>query len=156
MNDIAVFAKSDLENNKHFAINSKTFETIPSKYLEFVEGFDENASFETLSSLEWNKVLNDDQSFINGYWVRFSILNNSENNEIGISYSYNDEKKIFTKNKDTLREYPYWNQKTDSWINKGRIRANYKLFMKTREITHVYSFFRKKPFDRFMVRLFAT
>ena len=152
MNDIAVFAKSDLENNKHFAINSKTFETIPSKYLEFVEGFDENASFETLSSLEWNKVLNDDQSFINGYWVRFSILNNSENNEIGISYSYNDEKKIFTKNKDTLREYPYWNQKTDSWINKGRIRASYKLFMKTREITHVYSFFRKKPFDRFMGR----
>ena len=50
-----VFGKTFVQKNGHFTLNLKAFETIPSKYLEFVEGFDENTSFKTLSQLDWQK-----------------------------------------------------------------------------------------------------
>ena len=89
-----VFANSNSKDTPYYILDLNTFDTIPKKYLEFSEGIDENASFKTLSESEWKKTLDDDQSFINGYWVRFSILNNTKKDSIGINYSYNNEKKV--------------------------------------------------------------
>ncbi len=142
----------EFQDNKTFILNTDDFETIPLKYLEFVEGFDQNTPFEKLIKLDWKKKLNNDQSFINGYWVRFNVLNNSNKKNIGITYNYNNEKKVFTLNNNTVKEYPYWNEKLDRWINDGRVRTSYKVIMNSNETTQVYSFFRKKPFDRYMGR----
>ena len=90
-----VFADSNTKFTPYYILDLNTFDTIPKKYLEFAEGFDENVSFKTLSELEWKKTLDDDQSFVNGYWVRFRILNNTKKDNIGINYSYNNEKKVF-------------------------------------------------------------
>jgi class 3 adenylate cyclase len=147
-----VFGKAFVQKNGHFILNLKAFETIPSKYLEFVEGFDENTSFKTLSQLDWQKKINSDEAFVNGYWVRFSVLNYTGNSKIGISYNYNNEKKVYTLSNNKIREYSYWSEKKHSWIDEGRIRASYKVLMKPNEVTEVYSFFRKKPFDRYMGR----
>ena len=82
-----VFADSNTKVIPYYILDLNTFDTIPKKYLEFAEGFDENVSFKTLSDLEWKKTLDDDQSFVNGYWVRFSILNNTKKDSIGINLS---------------------------------------------------------------------
>ena len=50
-----VFGGASIQNNKHFTLKLNAFETIPTKYLEFVEGFDENTSFKTLSQFRENK-----------------------------------------------------------------------------------------------------
>ena len=113
---------------------------------------DRNIAFKTLSDLEWKKTLDDDQSFVNGYWVRFSILNNTNKDNIGLNYSYNNEKKVFIHNSNGIIEYPHWREKFDNWIDDKRIRTSYKLSIKSNEIAQVYSFFRKKPFDRYMGR----
>ena len=152
LNFESVFANSYYKDNIPFTLNMEDFETIPSKYLEFVEGVDQNTPFEKLLKLDWKKKLNNDQSFVNGYWVRFSVLNNTNNKNIGISYNYNNEKKVFTLNNNTVVEYPYWNEKNGTWIEDARVRASYKFIMSPNEITQVYSFFRKKPFDRYMGR----
>ena len=148
----SVFANSEYKDNIPFTLNANDFETIPSKYLEFVEGFDQNTPFEKLLKLDWKRKLNNDQSFVNGYWVRFNVLNNTKKKNIGLSYNYNNEKKVFTLNNKTVVEYPYWNEKNDRWIEDGRVRASYKVIMNPNEKTQVYSFFRKKPFDRYMGR----
>lgn len=152
LNSESVFANSYYKENIPFTLNMDDFKTIPSKYLEFVEGVDENTPFEKLLKLDWKKKLNNDQSFVNGYWVRFSVLNNTNNKNIGISYNYNNEKKVFTLNNKTVVEYPYWNEKNGTWIEDARVRASYKFIMSPNETTQVYSFFRKKPFDRYMGR----
>ena len=145
-----VFANSNSKDTPYYILDLNTFDTIPKKYLEFSEGIDENASFKTLSESEWKKTLNDDQSFINGYWVRFSILNNTKKDSIGINYSYNNEKKVFIHNSNEIIRHPYWREKFDNWIDDKRIRTSYKLLIKSNETAQVYSFFRKKPFDRYM------
>ena len=147
-----VFADSNTKFTPYYILDLNTFDTIPKKYLEFAEGFDENVSFKTLSDLEWKKTLDDDQSFVNGYWVRFSILNSTKKDSIGINYSYNNEKKVFIHNINGIIEYPHWREKFDNWIDDKRIRTSYKLSIKSNEIAQVYSFFRKKPFDRYMGR----
>ena len=145
-----VSANSHTKDTPYYILDLKTFDTIPKKYLEFSEGIDENASFKTLSESEWKRTLDDDQSFINGYWVRFSILNNTKQDSIGINYSYNNEKKVFIHNSNEIIQYPYWREKFDNWIDDKRIRTSYKLLIKSNETAQVYSFFRKKPFDRYM------
>lgn len=145
-----VFANSNSKDTPYYILDLNTFDTIPKKYLEFSEGIDENASFKTLSESEWKKTLDDDQSFINGYWVRFSILNNTKQDSIGINYSYNNEKKVFIHNSNEIIQYPHWREKFDNWIDDKRIRTSYKLLIKSNETAQVYSFFRKKPFDRYM------
>ena len=147
-----VFANSDAKDRVLYTLDLNTFDTIPSKYLEFAEGFDENISFKTLSKLNWKKTLDNDQSFVRGYWVRFSILNNTKKDNIGINYSYNNEKKVFIHNSNGVIEYPHWREKFDNWIDDKRIRTSYKLLIKSNETAQVYSFFRKKPFDRYMGR----
>ena len=145
-----VFANSNTKEIPYYILDLNTFDTIPKKYLEFAEGIDENASFKTISESEWKKSLDDDQSFVNGYWVRFSILNNTKKDSVGINYSYNNEKKVFIHNSNGVIRYPYWREKFDNWIDDKRIRTSYKLLIKSNETAQVYSFFRKKPFDRYM------
>tara|TARA_B100001027_G_scaffold177625_1_gene128914 strand:+ start:157 stop:2319 length:2163 start_codon:yes stop_codon:yes gene_type:complete len=147
-----VFANVDNKDNITFILNTDDFETIPSKHLEFVEGFDQNTPFEKLFKLDWKKKLQNDQSFVDGYWVRFSVQNNTNKKNIGVTFNYNNEKKVFSLNNKTVTEYPYWNEKHDRWIDDGRVRASYKVIMNPNETTQVYSFFRKKPFDRYMGR----
>ena len=63
-----------------------------------------------------------------------------------------NEKKVFIHNINGIIEYPHWREKFDNWIDDKRIRTSYKLSIKSNEIAQVYSFFRKKPFDRYMGR----
>ena len=67
-----VFANVDNKDNITFILNTDDFETIPSKHLEFVEGFDQNTPFEKLFKLDWKKKLQNDQSFVEMNQARHS------------------------------------------------------------------------------------
>ena len=133
-----------------FILESEGLLTIPPENLEFLEGLDETTPFEKLQSAEWSPALVNNQSFVDGYWVKVKILNKRKTEAIGLNHNWNKEKKIFTSNSRGLTEYEYWKLGAQSWIGDGRILSQYRLNMPVGEITTVYNFFRSKPFDRFM------
>ena len=88
-----------------FIITSESLEIIPNKHLSFLEEFDENVSFETLENSEWSERRLNVQSMVDGYWVRFSVMNNLSTDLIGLTHNFNREKKIFAKNSLGIKEY---------------------------------------------------
>ena len=75
-----------------YVITSESLEIIPNKYLSFLEGFDENVSFEILESAEWSDRRLDAQSMVDGYWVRFVVKNNLKTDKIGLFHNFNYER----------------------------------------------------------------
>ena len=118
-----------------------------------MEGVDHTASFESLQNGDWGKVLINDQSLVDGYWVRFRVANTLVSEDIGIEHNFNSEKKIFAVHSRGVDEYPYWKQREGDWIDEGRILGHYRVVMPAGEITTVYDYFRNKPFDRYMSKV---
>ena len=136
-----------------FVLETDLLETIPHENLTFLEGVDHDVSFEVLEKAEWKNKLSQNQSFVDGYWVKFLIHNKLDSNEIGLNHNWNVEKKIFVKNSLGLTEFPYWKYQRNSFWDEGRIGAQYRIIMPQNEITIIYDFFRSKPFDRFMAKV---
>ena len=133
-----------------FQIPAEGLVTIPPEFLEFLEGVDHTASFDSLEQAVWGKSLINDQSLVDGYWVRFRVANTLASETIGIEHNFNTEKKIFAVHNRGIDEYPYWKQREGDWIDEGRVLGHYRVLMPAGEITTVYDYFRNKPFDRFM------
>ena len=89
-------AKSNVQILAPFTIGSKSLENIPYKHLEYLEGYDHNTTLKELKKGSWKKILKNYQSIVDGYWVRFKILNKFNTNEIGLFHNWNTEKKVFT------------------------------------------------------------
>ena len=93
------FQKLSLANSNDqilvpFTIGSKSLENIPYKHFEYLEGYDHNTTLKELKKGSWKKKLKNYQSIVDGYWVRFKILNNFNTNEIGLFHNWNTEKKF--------------------------------------------------------------
>ena len=125
-----------------FIITNNTLKIIPTKHLSFLEGYDETVTFDKLENSKWTKKLTNPQSMVNGYWVRFTILNNFEDNKLGVYHNYNREKKIYQKNSLGLIEHDYWNLSFDNHIAADRIGTNYRIDAPKGENTTIYNFFR--------------
>ena len=132
-----------------FIITSESLEIIPNKHLSFLEGFDENITFENLENANWSEKILNVQSMVDGYWVRFSVMNNLSTDLIGLTHNFNREKKIFAKNSLGIKEYDYWKLGFSEHRTDSNIGAMYKILMPQQEITYIYDFFRNKPVDRF-------
>ena len=128
-------------------------ETIPPENLTFLEGVDHEVPFELLEKAVWKKKLIQDQSLVEGYWVKFIIHNKLGSDEIGLNHNWNFEKKLFVKNSLGLVEFPYWKHKRHSFWGEGRIGSQYRILMPQNEVTIIYDFFRSNPFDRFMAKV---
>ena len=70
---IVLFCIETATAQESFIINLESLERIPAKHLNFLEGFDENVSLETLENAEWTETLMSAQSMVEGYWVRFVV-----------------------------------------------------------------------------------
>ncbi len=144
------FISSKSHSQEPFLITSESLEIIPNKHLKFLEGFDENISFETLESAEWSKKILNAQSMVEGYWVRFSVKNNLSTDKIGLDHNVNREKKIFTKNSSGITEFKYWKQGADKQVEDNHFGSSYRIIATQNEVTTIYNFFRSNPFNRFM------
>lgn len=136
-----------------FQIPAEGLVTIPPEYLGFLEGVDHTASFDSLEQAAWGNSLINDQSLVDGYWVRFRVENTLASENIGIEHNFNSEKKIFAVHSRGVDEYPYWKQREGDWIDEGRVLGHYRVLMPAGEITTVYDYFRNKPFDRYMSKV---
>ena len=136
-------------SNQPFIINSDNLKIIPYKHFEFLEGFDESVSFSTLENQKWSKKIKNVQSMVDGYWLRFSTVNNLTTNTIGLSHNYNKEKKLFVKNSLGIKEYDFWKSGLNKLITDERIGAQHRIVMPKGELTVIYDFFRNNPVDRF-------
>ena len=143
-------AKSNDQILAPFTIGSKSLENIPYKHFEYLEGYDHNTTFKELKKGSWKKNLKNYQSIVDGYWIRFKILNNFNTNEIGLFHNWNTEKKVFTDFNGLEKMYSYWNFETDAWIDDGRVLDKYKILLPKNEVTIVYNYFRNNPLDRYM------
>ena len=141
---ILFFISSKSHSQEPFIITSESLEIIPNKHLSFLEGFDENITFEDLENANWSKKRLNVQSMVDGYWVRFSVMNNLSTDLIGLTHNYNREKKIFIKNSLGIKEFDYWKQGFSEHRTDSNIGAMYKILMPQQEITYIYDFFRNK------------
>ena len=78
-----------------FKVPVEGFVTISPEHLEFLEGVEHTASLDSLEQAVWGNRLINDQSLVDGYWVRFRVANTLVSEEIGIQHNFNSEKKIF-------------------------------------------------------------
>ncbi len=132
-----------------FVLDTTILETIPPNNLTFLEGFNYDVDFEVLENAEWTNKLENVQSIVNGYWVKFIVKNNLESNIIGLNHNWNMEKKLYVKNSLGIKEFPYWKHRENNFIGQENIGAQYRILMPQNENTIIYNFFRSKPFDRY-------
>ena len=71
-----------------FVLKSSALQTLAPKFMEFNEELDETANEKELDRALWTPKLKTYQSFVTGYWVRFSIRNNTENRFIGLNHNF--------------------------------------------------------------------
>ena len=132
-----------------FELVNPLLETIPPNNLTFLEGFNYDVDFEVLENAEWTKKLENVQSIVNGYWVKFIVKNNLESNIIGLNHNWNMEKKLYVKNSLGIKEFPYWKHRENNFVGQENIGAQYRILMPQNEDTIIYNFFRSRPFDRY-------
>ena len=78
-----------------FVLDSASqLQTIERKYMQFLEGYDEHATFEQLQKADWQSELFNNQSFVDGYWVKFFVRNELDSTIIGLFHNLNFEKNI--------------------------------------------------------------
>ena len=131
-----------------FIVKSNTLKIIPTKHLTFLEGYDESVSYQKLENSKWTKRLMNPQSMVNGYWVRFEIQNDLENDILGLNHNMNREKKLFIRNSLGVEEYDYWKVGLNKQLTDDRIGTNHRVKAPKGEITVIYDFFRNYPVDR--------
>ena len=133
-----------------FVLNTESqLQTIERKHMQFLEGYDEHATFEQLQKADWQRELSSHQSFVEGYWVKFLVRNELDSTTIGLFHNLNFEKKIFVNNSHGVKEYPYWNYRKDHYFSENHLGSHYRLVLPQQEVTTVYDFFRSKPFNRY-------
>ena len=81
-----------------YVLKTDLLETIPPENLTFLEGVDHEVQFELLEKADWKKKLIQDQSLVEGYWVKFIIHNKLGSDEIGLNHNWNFEKRLIVKN----------------------------------------------------------
>ena len=147
---IVIFCIETATAQEPFIISSESPERIPPKHLNFLEGFDENVSLETLENGEWTETLMSAQSMVEGYWVRIVVQNNLATSNIGLMHNFNFEKKLYVKNSLGVAVYPHWKYGEHPFLGECRIGEQYWIVMPQNEETVIYDFFRSQPFDRYM------
>ena len=146
---IVFLISSKSYSREPFIVTSESLEIIPNEHLSFLEGFDENVSFEDLELAEWSDMRLNPQSMVEGYWVRFTVKNNLPTDKIGLSHNYNREKKLFVKNSIGIKEFDYWKLGSSKHREENRIGSEYQLTIPKNEVSIIFNFFRNRPVDRF-------
>ncbi len=132
-----------------FVLDSKSqLQIIDLKYVQFLEGYDELASFEQLQKADWQTEISNNQSFVEGYWVKFLVLNELKSTNIGLWHNLNFEKKLFVNNSLGLKEYPFWKYLKNHYVSENHMGSHYRLVLPQQEVSVIYNFFRSKPFNR--------
>ena len=147
---LTLFISSKSYSKEPFIISSESLETIPNNYLSFLEGFNESVSFENLERAKWSEKILNAQSMVDGYWVRFTVVNNLSTDLIGLNHNVNSEKKIFVKNSLGIKEFAFWERGVNKHIEDDHFGPNFRIVVPRNGITTIYNFFRSKPFNRFM------
>ena len=132
-----------------FILRSVGLQTLPTKYMSFSENLNENAKIYDLENASWISELATNQSYVDGYWVRFIIKNETNKTAIGINHNWNREKKIFVSTELGIKEYPFWRHGVNAAFDDGRILGQYKIQIPIGTTAVIYDFFRSKPFDRY-------
>ena len=151
INFITIFSLSILGNS---AFGSPYVYTGDSKVsveqFEYLEGLDNDASLSALKNGDWNKKIQNIQSYYNGFWVRLSVFNKTNEINLGVRHWTTFEKKLYAINSNGIQEYEYISFYDDSYsfIGVDRIQFRYRIMMPTDEITTIYSFYRFRPLHR--------
>jgi len=76
-----------------YQLNDESFAKIPQSYFQYLEGYSHEIDSQILSKANWNNSLQSQQSIVDGYWVKYTVSNNSNYTDVGFFFNYNTEKK---------------------------------------------------------------
>ena len=75
------FAKAE----EIFVLDSTSqLQIIDRKYVQFLEGYDEQPSFEQLQQSDWQTEMSSNQSLVEGNWVKFLVRNELDSTSVGL------------------------------------------------------------------------
>jgi len=148
--NIALIFSIKIHANDVFILNQESLHTIPSSYLQFLEGFDENTKIDELEKANWRPKIINAQSIYDGYWVKIVLQNNLVTEDIGLYHNENREKKVIVVNSAEILETKFWKWSVDSSIGDNNFFDHIKIRVPSGETAIVYDFFRSRPFDRHM------
>ena len=132
-----------------YQLNDDSFNKIPQHYFQYLEGYSHDIDLQILSKANWNNNLRNQQSIVEGYWVKYIIINNSNFTDVGFFFNYNTEKKIVVENSFGIKEYKYWNLYQNQRMSADHLMAHRKVFLPKNEISTIYAYFRVNPFLRY-------
>ena len=93
-----------------YQLNDYSFDKIPQHYFQYLEGYSHDIDLQILSKANWDNNLRNQQSIVEGYWVKYIIINNSDFTDVGFFFNYNTEKKIVVDNSFGIKEYKLTNE----------------------------------------------
>ena len=137
-----------------YNLKTEELQNIPYKYFKFLENSNENLSIKELENSKFENNLNSVQSYYDGFWVKLSILNETNQTDMGIHHQWNFEKRVVYSNSIGTTEYDFLDNEFESYSyrEENRIWFDYRLIMPKGEVTNVYSYFRSQPLDRVMAK----
>ena len=131
------FAKAE----EVFVLDSTSqLQIIDRKYVQFLEGYDEQASFELLQQSDWQTEMSSNQSLVEGYWVKFLVRNELDSTSVGLFHNLNFEKKIFVINSLGMKEYPFWKYLKDHYVSENHMGSHYRLVLPQQEVSVLMRF----------------
>jgi len=122
---IVLFCIETATAQEPFILSSESLERIPPKHLNFLEGFDQDVTLETLENAKWTETLMSAQSMVEGYWVRFVVKNNLTTSSIGLMHNFNFEKKLYVKNSLGVAVYENEKKILSSLKHKTKIKTKF-------------------------------
>ena len=137
-----------------YNLKTEELQNIPYRYFKFLENSNENLSIKELENSKFENNLNSVQSYYDGFWVKLSILNETNQTDMGIHHQWNFEKRVVYSNSIGTTEYDFLDNEFESYSyrEENRIWFDYRLIMPKGEVTNVYSYFRSQPLDRVMAK----
>ena len=77
-----------------YQLNDDCFVKIPQHYFQYLEGYSHDIDSRILGKANWSNNLQSQQSIVEGYWVKYTVSNNSNYTDVGFFFNYNTEKKL--------------------------------------------------------------
>jgi len=131
---------------------------IPIEQFQYLEDLDEKTNLSDLKKANWKGEIENIHSYYNGFWVKLSVLNQTDKSDLGVRHWTTFEKKLFAVNSKGIQEYDFlsFNDGSYSFLGVDRIQFDYRINMPVDSITEIYSFFRFKPLHRSLSKRHET
>ena len=148
---ILILISSSLSAKDFFVIDDDKNRKIPTEFYLYYEGDIKDSRILEVDNSSWNSELKNHQSYINGFWIKYRIKNESDFNVFGLDHLNHQQKKViieYESTKEIKEEYIDISKGFLDAIVSNHFYDNIKVEIPKNEVITVYSYNQSVPFSR--------